>query len=79
MKITSGGQMESVDTFDFRDMEDRPFHEPSVEVCPELLSDLQQGQFSVLVTIPASRERLAGISSPTGPPRIRSRCSAFEQ
>ncbi|MBK6430214.1 LamG-like jellyroll fold domain-containing protein [Candidatus Amarolinea dominans] len=50
MKINSGGQMESLDSLDFRDMQNRPFTEPSTELCPELLSQLQNGWFGVVVT-----------------------------
>src|SRR5208283_2307440 len=47
MKINSGGQMESVDSPDFRDMENLPFHEPSTEICPGLLNQLDKGWFGV--------------------------------
>src|SRR5208337_3980651 len=50
MKINSGGQMESVDSPDFRDMLNLPFHEPSTEICPGLLNQLDKGWFGVAVT-----------------------------
>lgn len=50
MRINSGGQMESLDSLDFRDMQNRPFTEPTTELCPELLSQLQNGWFGVIVT-----------------------------
>jgi hypothetical protein len=50
MKINSGGQMESLDSLDFRDMQNRPFTEPTSELCPELLNHLQAGWFGVVVT-----------------------------
>lgn len=49
MKITSGGQMESVDSLDFRDMQNQPFSEPTTEVCPQLLNSLHDGWFGVVV------------------------------
>lgn len=50
MKISSGGQMESVDSLDFRDMQNRPFYEPTTELCPEILNNLENGWFGVVVT-----------------------------
>ena len=50
MKINSGGQMESLDSLDFRDMQNQPFTEPTSELCPELLNTLQNGWFGVVVT-----------------------------
>jgi hypothetical protein len=50
MKINSGGQMESLDSLDFRDMQNRPFIEPTTELCPQLLNTLHDGWFGVIVT-----------------------------
>ena len=50
MKITSGGQMESVDSLDFRDIQNQPFYEPTTEICPGLLKNLHDGWFGVVVT-----------------------------
>jgi hypothetical protein len=49
-RISSGGQMESSDSLDFRDMEGNPFYEPSTVVCPEVLTGLANGNFAVVVT-----------------------------
>ena len=50
MKINSGGQMESLDSLDFREMQNQPFTEPTSELCPELLNHLQDGWFGVVIT-----------------------------
>ncbi len=50
MKINGSGQLESVDALDFRDMRDQHFTEPTTEICPQLLSGIQNGRFAVAVT-----------------------------
>jgi len=50
MKINSGGQMESLDSPDFRDIDNQPFHEPSTEIYPGSLNQLKDGWFGVAVT-----------------------------
>ncbi len=56
MKITSGGQLESVDTLDFRDMQNQPFYEPTTEICPNLLNSVEEGWFGVIVTNTTEQE-----------------------
>ncbi len=50
MKINSGGQMESLDSLDFRDMQNQSFTEPTSELCPEVLKNVHHGWFGVVVT-----------------------------
>jgi hypothetical protein len=50
MKINGSGQLESVDSLDFRDMRDQHFTEPTTEICPQLLSGIENGRFAVAVT-----------------------------
>jgi hypothetical protein len=48
-KISSGGQMESFDSLDFRDMQGNSFYEPTTVICPEILTGLANGNFGVVV------------------------------
>jgi hypothetical protein len=57
MKINGDGQMESVDSPDFRDINNQPFHEPSTEICPTLFNKLQDGWFGVAVTATNEADR----------------------
>ncbi|MEG4484244.1 LamG-like jellyroll fold domain-containing protein [Microcoleus sp. D2_18a_B4] len=57
VKINGDGQIESVDSPDFRDMENQPFHEPSTEICPNLFNKLENGNFGVAVTATNEADR----------------------
>ncbi len=49
MKQGAGGQLESVDGLDFRDMYDQFFTEPSIEICEPLVAGIRDGNFAVMV------------------------------
>lgn len=49
-KITGNGQMEAADSLDFRDIDGKPFYEPTTEICPSLLTGVRNGNFAVVVT-----------------------------
>lgn len=57
MKINGDGQIESVDSPDFRDIDNQPFYEPSTEICPTLFNKLQDGWFGVAVTATNEADR----------------------
>ncbi len=57
MKINGDGQMESVDSPDFRDINNQPFHEPSTKICPTLFNKLEDGWFGVAVTATNEADR----------------------
>lgn len=57
MRITSGGRLESVDSVDFRNMQDQPFHEPTTVILPTMITGLAGGTFNVAVTPTNERDR----------------------
>jgi hypothetical protein len=57
MKINGDGQIESVDSPDFRDIDNQPFYEPSTEICPTWFNKLRDGWFGVAVTATNEADR----------------------
>jgi hypothetical protein len=74
MNINGDGQMESVDSPDFRDINNQPFHEPNNEICPTLFNKLQDGWFGVAVTATNEADRYRWQSSRTTKTAKKSTC-----
>ena len=72
MKINSGGQMESLDSLDFRDMQNQPFTEPTSESVPSCSIPCKMAGLAWSSPPPTSRRTTAGTSSPTTAAAARS-------
>jgi len=55
MKLSAEGKMQRVDSLDFKDINNKPFYEPTTEL--SLIPEIQDGWFSVVLTPTAEQDK----------------------